>query len=455
MTDIQVPAEYRQISDLLPAWEGASYEWDQPESDPTPSKELRAKVLDTLLRAAAFETGKVESLYESEAGVTLLVAEARPGWEAAVEDAGARGAFNDQYAAYCAVRDYAAEPSFPLGASFVSQLHSLACAEQATLETGREFKKGVFKTDINMAKDRFGRLHEYCPPVMVRSELSNAFDFYKLLVEGDSSGIVASAFLHWAVAHVHPFEDGNGRVARLMASIPTLAKQQYPVMVFADRKFPYLQALDDADRGDPAGIINYTGERLKEMSRWAANLYAIGMSEYQQVNLLEELHLLLEAQPEPGESIGDILERVRVSLGEALQIEFGDLDSVGATLRLSKESAYHTSGKQSTALGVSLTIAEPISLSVMEEYTIISSLQPHRNVEIWTGSMMTEKLEHSIRYADCTPSLSTEATLALTPFARLQSTELTRRLSREAKVMAEARGTRPSPDGDGAQRSEA
>ncbi|OUE25857.1 Fic/DOC family protein [Clavibacter michiganensis] len=445
---MQVPAEYRQISDLLPAWEGASYEWDQPDSELAPSQELRAKVLDTLLRAAAFETGKVESLYESDAGVTLLVAEARPGWEAAVEDAGARGAFEDQYAAYCAIRDYAAEPDFPLGASFVCQLHSIACADQETLENGREFKKGVFKTDVNMARDRFGRLHEYCPPAMVRSELSNAFDFYNLLLEGDSSGVVPSAFLHWAVAHVHPFEDGNGRVARLMASIPTLAKRQYPVMVFADRKFPYLQALDDADKGDPVGIINYTGERLREMSRWAANLYAVGMSEYQQVNLLEELHLLLKAQPEPGESIDEILERVRASFGQALQMEFGDLDRISAKLRLSKESAYHTSSKQSTALGVSLTITDPISVAVMEKYTIISSLQPHRNIEIWTGSMMTEKLEHSIRYADCTPSLSTEARLALTPFAQLQSSELTRRLSREAKVMAEARGTRPSQDAD-------
>jgi len=74
---------------------------------------------------------------------------------------------------------------------------------------------------------------------------------------------VAAVFHHRFVS-VHPFDDGNGRVARLLMNL-LLIKQGYPFTVVRnyDRR-RYYDTLRNADGGDLAPFVNFIGRCVEE-----------------------------------------------------------------------------------------------------------------------------------------------------------------------------------------------
>ena len=55
------------------------------------------------------------------------------------------------------------------------------------------------------------------------------------------------AWIQWMFLWIHPFVDGNGRVARMISSIPLLKLGLPPVVVIKDTKSTYFKALASAD----------------------------------------------------------------------------------------------------------------------------------------------------------------------------------------------------------------
>jgi Fic family protein len=51
------------------------------------------------------------------------------------------------------------------------------------------------------------------------------------------------ATIHTAIAHIHPFWDGNGRIARLIANLPLLQSGLPPVVIPKERRRQYIQLL--------------------------------------------------------------------------------------------------------------------------------------------------------------------------------------------------------------------
>ena len=60
--------------------------------------------------------------------------------------------------------------------------------------------------------------------------------------------VLRTAYAHYALVVVHPFADLNGRAARALASTFLLQAQQIPLVIFADQRNEYLDALTAADR---------------------------------------------------------------------------------------------------------------------------------------------------------------------------------------------------------------
>lgn len=73
-------------------------------------------------------------------------------------------------------------------------------------------------------------------------------DWYNKAEEsGEYSPIELAALFHYRYIRIHPFEDGNDRIARLIVNF-ILARHDYPMVVVRSRKKKdYLEALHQAD----------------------------------------------------------------------------------------------------------------------------------------------------------------------------------------------------------------
>ena len=75
--------------------------------------------------------------------------------------------------------------------------------------------------------------------------------------------IELAAILHHKLVYIHPFFDGNGRVARLVMNI-MLMQSGYPLVVILknDRK-KYYQTLEKADKGDLLPFVSFIAQAVE------------------------------------------------------------------------------------------------------------------------------------------------------------------------------------------------
>lgn len=67
--------------------------------------------------------------------------------------------------------------------------------------------------------------------------------------------LAVAAYAHWLVAHIHPFENGNGRTARLVQDFVLISNGYLPVGIPQARRMEYYDALAEADIGDGSNLV--------------------------------------------------------------------------------------------------------------------------------------------------------------------------------------------------------
>ena len=97
--------------------------------------------------------------------------------------------------------------------------------------------RGGFKTAAQQSPGGpDGEIHEYCPPEQVESELDNLVSLYEA-TQGESGGhhqLLVAAWLHHRFTQIHPFQDGNGRVAPALLTWHLVKAGYLPVVVKRD-----------------------------------------------------------------------------------------------------------------------------------------------------------------------------------------------------------------------------
>ena len=133
----------------------------------------------------------------------------------------------------------AAVKEMPLTQNFIRSLH------QTLL---REDYAGQYKTRPNSVITRYGDRFEYASPEETPGLMADLVDWYNAAEqEGKLSPVELAALFHYRYIRIHPFEDGNGRIARLMVNF-ILIRHDYPMIVVRSRKkSEYLEALHQAD----------------------------------------------------------------------------------------------------------------------------------------------------------------------------------------------------------------
>ena len=85
-------------------------------------------------------------------------------------------------------------------------------------------------------------------------------------IKDEDSALEAYLFAHVSFVRIHPFFDGNGRIARLLANLPVLCAGFPPIVVPSEARLDYISELWDYQRA--VGVISLASrELLPEPSR--------------------------------------------------------------------------------------------------------------------------------------------------------------------------------------------
>ena len=68
---------------------------------------------------------------------------------------------------------------------------------------------------------------------------------------------VEAAWLHHRFAQIHPFQDGNGRLARALATLIFVKHDWLPLVVRDGERGPYIKALEAADHGELQPLVTF------------------------------------------------------------------------------------------------------------------------------------------------------------------------------------------------------
>ncbi|BAU54737.1 Fic family protein [Mucilaginibacter gotjawali] len=127
--------------------------------------------------------------------------------------------------------------------------------------TRREIKVGNYKEYPNSVRLQNGEIFEYASPVetpILMQELINWFRDEEHALHP----VTLATILHYKFVRIHPFDDGNGRLSRLLMNYVLLKNNYPPVIIKSSDKNNYLRALHLADIGDYGPLINYVAEQV-------------------------------------------------------------------------------------------------------------------------------------------------------------------------------------------------
>lgn len=291
----EVTSALEQLNHLQRAWQDAA------AGDPATFHLTRLRAL----RSHAIETGIIERLYDVEWGVTkALVAEGIS--LEVVERAGGEVSrdvltiINDQYEALEFVTE-AARGERALTVGFIRELHQLITRHQPTYEAMDALGNfvtppllhGDWKLEPNHVTRSDGSLLEYCPPLRVQDQMELLIH---LLNTETAHPIVRAAWLHHRFISIHPFQDGNGRVARALVLLELLRAHYAPVVVGRHIRAHYIDRLGAANLGDLEPLILFVAE-------------------------LEQQAMLRQFQAPSARPQGSVLEVARAAAGKLAQLQ--------------------------------------------------------------------------------------------------------------------------------------
>ena len=142
--------------------------------------------------------------------------------------------------------------------------------------------------------------------------------FNHLATNESTDGVILAAWVHWAIARVHPFEDGNGRMARLWQDLILLRSRLTVAIIRPQEREAYLDAPAQADErefnpfaqlicqrvmGTLQTYIN-AQEEADQLQGWAADL--VGETSTQEA---EKRRLAYERWRHAVEQVRDAFER--------------------------------------------------------------------------------------------------------------------------------------------------
>lgn len=287
----RIDAQYRGLP-AFAEWAGVAVPddlWQQAaailaERKASVASEVLDELVEQVMRTAAVDTGALEGLYEVDRGFTISVAAMASAWQAEItQEKGADVAalVLAQRRAYDLALD-AATALTPISEAWIRRLHEEVCAAQDTYPVrtpqGPQFHqlaKGAYKRYPNHIRKADGTEHAFAPVDDTPAEMHRLVEVLRSEPFAQAHPVIQAAYAHYALAAIHPFPDGNGRVARVLASVYLLRATSLPLVVWADQKGVYLDALAAADEGRAQRFVDFVLSQAVDLQMEVADRLSI------------------------------------------------------------------------------------------------------------------------------------------------------------------------------------
>jgi hypothetical protein len=167
------------------------------------------------------------------------------------------------------IRQWAADPERELSEADIRSLNETILVrpfwKEAVTPDGQSTRRlisvGEYKKQPNSVRLPNGEMFHYTAPEEVKREMGELIDWYRT-EGGKYHPVVTAALLHYRFVRVHPFDDGNGRISRLLLNYHLLKNELPPIVIKSADKQNYLFALQRADVGDLDAFCTYVAEQL-------------------------------------------------------------------------------------------------------------------------------------------------------------------------------------------------
>lgn len=210
---------------------------------------------------------------------------------------------------------------------------------QDNQHTRRKISVGSYKQYPNSVRLENGEMFEYASVTDTPIKMKELMDWYK--IEGkDFHPAILAALFHYKFVTIHPFDDGNGRVARLLLNYILLKNNYPPIVIKSTDKRNYLSALHQADLGDLEAFSKYilqqqiwslelsikaaNGENIEEPNDWEKKLIQMKTEVFKDRNKRVDLKLNSKVFDEILErSVEPLVNTLHRTLGE-FEVLFGN-----------------------------------------------------------------------------------------------------------------------------------
>jgi Fic family protein len=404
------------------------------------SPETLKAAVEVAVRAAALDTGAIEGLYSVDRGFTMTVAVQGLAWQQMIDErgAGVRELFEAQLAAYELVLD-AVTHKLPITEAWIRALHETLCGPQKTYRVltdqgwqEQELHRGQYKSRPNHVRLTDGTFHAYAPVDRVPDEMHRLMEQIRTPAFEAAHPIRQASYCHYAFVVIHPFADGNGRVARALASTFFYRAQSIPLLIFANQRPAYLDALGLADLKDFNQVISFFLDRgIDTMQLAAESLMTPGTQDLKSMasHLYNASRRQLSLFEQGSDEIATrILKEIDGEIRE--QIKEADLPK---GIEFSLQGAHWTElhGRQTkTHRGLEARLTTYNALVRVRVTVTVSSLSPFSFSLQAPG--IADLLE--IRSEDVRPEFSGSFKLRLSQWVRRRLAELITELERKIKA---------------------
>lgn len=343
---------------------------------------------DQLVRRLSVETGILERLYDLDRGTTeaLVAAGFREDLVARtstdIEPARLISILRDQEAAIHLVIDCIGGRR-QLTKGVLHELHTILTRHQDTTvavdQFGKRFEvplvRGRFKPLPNNPSREANIIHEYCPPVQVDSEIEFLLSWLTEYDEEDP--VIVAAWAHHRFTQIHPYQDGNGRVARALTTMILLRADLLPLVVDRDLRLEYLEALEAADFG-----------RLENLASLFARL--------ERGAILQALSIDADREIQRDRTLTSaVIESLTAKFSRRREQKNAELRTVNSLAETLRARARRLIEKALNAL------KEPVSLVALPDIHVAEG-GPDRNNAHWYKFDVTKSSESSGKYVNFT-----------------------------------------------------